>query len=305
MAIKLKWDAVTTQGASILVYRALVPITYDNIPTALATLAGSAVEYSDASATIYVPYYYSIGVKVGDEISLTPVGWVIDMPSNGPGGKTVLCGDAHRGFMGKLTTTEFIAPQVLLDACGISAATVNTATTNFWMKFVHDGKIKYIYTAHIAVGNGTAGTGVSWNALYNAGMVYGINGPGTVPSDLTAVNQNKTIVIGANSYRVRLARYNSTANYDAQVDTNPESEWHACVRAMYNSSTGTTYEALSDFPISGIFNTSNNTMLAEISGNYCAGALVAGSSQAVYSVASTKLRSATVQYWRPVLELIV
>lgn len=301
MAIKLKWEAVTTPGASILVYRSLVPITYENLPAVLATLPGTETEYMDMTSVIYTTYYYALGVKVGDNIALSTIGYVIDMPSNGPGNQTIIRGDASRGLMGVLTAAEFISPQGIIDTLGLTGSiSANPSTTARWIKFVHQNKVKYIYTERIA-----AGALMSWNYLYNNGLVFGVDGPGPRPTDLTDVNQNRIITFGENSYRVRLPRNNASSTFDGNVGTDINAEWSALVRAMYNTGDGVGFEALYDYNPTLGFPGAVLTPCAEYVGNYAVGPVVAGVSDATYSASAGKLRSATGIYWRPVLELVV
>ena len=102
-----------------------------------------------------------------------------------PGGKVLLAGDSSAGFYGFVQPSEFgeitnnpVESQTfngdnLALALGLSEGTSQYSDVA-WMKFSFGGKILFAPVK-------TLRYGVSWNAIYNVGAVYGDNGVGTVP----------------------------------------------------------------------------------------------------------------------------
>lgn len=126
----------------------------------------------------------------------------------GPGAKALIAGDAEKGYFGEVSSAELITGEALAAAVGLTAGTVQNSTTS-WLKFMHGKRTLFVPKLTIR-------QGVSWDKLYSAGVVYGVEGPGQyIGSDNIPVNQNKILVIGGNAYIVRLLRGG---------DTNPASK---------------------------------------------------------------------------------
>lgn len=100
------------------------------------------------------------------------------IPNSGPGGNVVLTGDETLGFMGELTDAELFTPSQLLGASdGLMPSATNPLLTPgavHWLKFIWKGKILYIAKQQFF-------SGLSWNDVYNAGMMYGTRDNGKYP----------------------------------------------------------------------------------------------------------------------------
>lgn len=74
----------------------------------------------------------------------------------------------------------------------------NAANKDAWLEFVIDGTEVIVAETYVRYN-------LSFNNLYSAGLVYGVDGPGTVvPASVTPINQLRTIILGGKTYAVRL-----------------------------------------------------------------------------------------------------
>jgi hypothetical protein len=78
------------------------------------------------------------------------------------------------GYFGEVTQEELFTPRDMVNLVG-TPVTPNTSTSGVWLKFLLNGRVLYVPKFHVAT------TGVSWNSLYAAGLVYGARGPGPLP----------------------------------------------------------------------------------------------------------------------------
>lgn len=130
------------------------------------------------------------------------------LPDSGPGPKTLSRGDTTFGFFGEVDSSELIAPGDLVTTFLSSYSTFDVApVTTKWLKFIVNGKV--LFTPFVQ-----ACTNVSWNNLYDAGLVYGTGDNGLYPT-ATPTPQDKTITVGEDVFKIRLG---TTANEDPTVD---------------------------------------------------------------------------------------
>ena len=91
-------------------------------------------------------------------------------PESGPGNKELLAGTVQAGYFGEVTAAElFQGSEVDIDS-GLTTGTLVSPTVT-WLKFAYRGKFLFIAKKQIR-------SSVSWNDLYNAGLVYGERGNG-------------------------------------------------------------------------------------------------------------------------------
>ena len=106
----------------------------------------------------------------------------------GPGSNELLAGDCVAGFFGEVTTAEFGADHAdLYTLIGLTAGTLQNQTEPF-LKFIHDGKIKFIPKK-------STRNNVSWDHV-NIALGGSANG---APAE-------KTITVGNFQYKVRFMR---------------------------------------------------------------------------------------------------
>lgn len=100
-------------------------------------------------------------------------------PDSGPGGKTLPYGDMESGYFGRVASS-LMPTQAAIEAAGGSPLTTGTVVNNaavandLWLKFAYKGNILYIPRRALR-------TGVTWEAVYKAGLVYGTDDDGKYP----------------------------------------------------------------------------------------------------------------------------
>ena len=166
-------------------------------------------------------------------------GGIILPAYTGPGPQTLIGGytdpnnpSRQHGFFGEVPSEELISGDALASAIGLIAGTSYYSIIP-WLKFYIDGKIVYVPKKSLR-------RNISWQAIYQAGAVYGDGTTGLHPAD-TPVVQDAQVAIGADTFKVMLIRganSNPTANVtDYDHPTTHGSEWN---RLFYNIAT-TTY----------------------------------------------------------------
>lgn len=111
------------------------------------------------------------------------VGVTKEYPGSGPGQKWLQYGDEQLGFFGEVPVSEMITNAQLKTHLGHAAGSVRA--DQGWLKFFYKGKVVFI-------GKNTYCSGLTWNALYAAGGIYGTNDNGKYPAS-TPANQYKPI----------------------------------------------------------------------------------------------------------------
>lgn len=131
------------------------------------------------------------------EATLAPLGSanMATYPWSGPGPKTLLQGTEALGYFGEASPTEMLSAFKLRDQLNFQVGTDNAAWDGRWVKMFVDGKVIFFPTKIIA-------TGITWNDLYNAGLVYGTDDNGKYPT-ATPTNQMRYVSAGNAVMKVR------------------------------------------------------------------------------------------------------
>lgn len=235
MSIKVEWTPLGGVPDTLTLYWATAPFTTAALPTDKFVVTPSAASYTDTTVPVNTVRYYMLeAVKAGANTQYSQCMLYGNYPKTGPGPSTILRGDWVTGYFGVVPTADMITVSALRTALGATAmgtAVADTAVVGYH-KFINDGKIVYIPTAPMT----SIGT-LTWTQIYNLGLVYGVDGPGSAPFPLidsrwvppiTAdVNQMKTVTIGTNQFIVRLpkASTNPTNVNTPNNTTGPRSEW--------------------------------------------------------------------------------
>lgn len=95
-------------------------------------------------------------------------------PNSGPGTKTLQFGNSTLGYFGEVSGTELFYGSDLVSKFNIAVGTAVSWAGTQWFKFFRNNKVIYIARQQV-IG------GISWNDLYNAGLVYGVKGNGLYP----------------------------------------------------------------------------------------------------------------------------
>ena len=210
----------------------------------------------------------------------------------GPGPRTVIGGDGDSGFLGEMTDAELISGQDLALAVGLSVG-VAVNDGSGWLKFTHQGKILYIAKKPIR-------KSISWDYLYQAGLVYGVDGPGLFPgTDGVAVNQEVVVPIGADHLmKVRLL---------TGGDVNPMStaggEWNDIFYPICNNDPEGRFWAMYTESDLGL-TTGGHQWVQETDAVNNTYAFIRGGGQLTRILSVSKDLKASNMSWRPVLELV-
>lgn len=155
----------------------------------------------------------------------------------GPGGKVILKGNDDAGWLGMVSAAQSFGTQDELIA---SLGMTNVGTKNVqpgavyeYFKFVLKGKVLYMPKFPLK-------SGISWNTVYNNGLVYGKPGNGPFPTD-TPADQGQKILTAPDGSKViaRLPRVFDQDPYQAG-STDKNSEFWQLLVHFTPSSTGNT-----------------------------------------------------------------
>lgn len=215
------------------------------------------------------------------------------------------------GYFGRIFSSDFISSRDLEAALNFTVGTANPETGT-WMKFYLDGKILVMPVIPLR-------KSISYRQLYQAGLAYGVNGPGLAPSGV-AVNQYRTVTIAGYVYLVRLPRGLTTNSVlirsadSGYMEQYPEAINSEFSRTLFNVNksvrpavlkTGGTWDTFSDTDLgftSNAYGYVNWCMEEELTavGNRLARGGVRGE-QGAGALSTT----VSIYYsWRPVLELV-
>lgn len=233
MSISINWRSQADKDIdAIEIYRvtgATGSINVNALPAPIATLSKEATSYVDVNVVDQNIYRYWIAAVKGTERTLNfPItqGFFLNM---GPGPRELKRGTWQRGWFGKVSNEEMFTAA---DVRGlVTKLNMFSWNPDYWDKFIYNGKILFI--PNKSMGYTTA------VALYQAGIVYGVDGPGPyVPSGATSTNQLTKIRKGDFEFIVRLPRLLdnmgnvSTASYSGEV---------RCTMARMMEAKGTSY----------------------------------------------------------------
>lgn len=117
---------------------------------------------------------------------------------SGPGSKTLTAGGtAQLGYFGTVESKLVFPFETLPTLFPLTEGTETNATPD-WLKFANGGKILFVAKKPMR-------TDISWQTLYQAGLVYGVDGPGRSPLPVgSPVNQLRIVKSGGFKYRLRL-----------------------------------------------------------------------------------------------------
>jgi len=90
-----------------------------------------------------------------------------------PGSKYLWAGDKQAGFFGVVPSAGFIDGLALATALGITSGTAMESDSS-WLKYIYKGRIRFTPLRPLR-------HSITWDAIYNAGAVYGDGTIGTLP----------------------------------------------------------------------------------------------------------------------------
>lgn len=200
MSITISWDDQSGKDIDgIEIYRSNNPVDPENPGIPLVTLDPTATSYNDASVKNNNVYHYAVAAKKGAVRSVGNNRTVGYFSETGPGNPDIIRGDwVTGGYMGTVSPGDLITGAQLISMLPSFQRSSDTEPT-LWYKFAFRGKILY-YPSSVLFAS-------SWNAMYNAGLIFGVDGPGATPDTLPGnVNQKVIVTIGGLQYLVRFPR---------------------------------------------------------------------------------------------------
>lgn len=202
MAITISWPASNAGVATaIRIYAATSKIADDALGAPIATLGGDATSFVWTPPTDNTVYYFRIAIDRGSDTDLGPNQTFGYFTTTGPGVQQPVRGDWSLGYFGRVPVAEMLSATALRTALGVSAigSAIADAQIQYYYKFVREGKILF-YPA------GAILTTVTFDQLYNLGLIYGTDDNGAYPAGaaLTPTNQKKVITIGAFNFLARV-----------------------------------------------------------------------------------------------------
>ncbi|MCY1424284.1 hypothetical protein D9M71_400210 [compost metagenome] len=202
MPIKLDWIDHNVGADSRKVYRSLTKIDQGNLGTPLATLAGSALTYTDNTVQRGVTYHYVVTSVVGEDEAPSAEYVIAYIPYTGPGPQNLLRGNWDFGYFGRVPLEDIFSAVELCSVLNMPATTsVEASTGNYWHKIVYKGKILFFPCNRIAYG-------ATFAQLYQLGLVYGARPssewPAAIKTYLGTIAQNKIVSSHEHKFIVRL-----------------------------------------------------------------------------------------------------
>lgn len=243
MAIRLDWASLVNKAYDrINIYRSATPFDFTQpLPAPYATVAADIVTYTDNTVADNTAYWYLVA---GEKGGLVTAGVPVSMgnfPDTGPGPKDIIRGNWFSGYFGEVSLDEmFTLTEIKAQITTMSA--FNLIAPSFWHKFVFNGKI--LFFPDKALTN----SGVTWSALYTAGVMYGSDTVGEKPAGVTngptfTVMQSARMTKGGWSFKVRLPLMSlaPTTSYVPNEAATVDSEYRNTIARTFLQTSLSTY----------------------------------------------------------------
>lgn len=195
MYLKLTWTDPNVGAHTLNIYRGKAPLDRANLGTPLVTLTNGEVQYDDTTVERGKLYYYVFETVIGSDKAVSPNYPMQASVRRGPGPTDLKYGDYDYGYFGTIASANFINGVELAAKVGLTVG-ASTAQGPIWHKYVRNNKICFIP-------EGSIRSTLNWKNLYDAGLVFGVDGPGPYNAGAD-VNQLKTVTIGPDTFKVRL-----------------------------------------------------------------------------------------------------
>lgn len=198
MAIELTWVNRTQGADKIEVFRSSEPFTVNTLPEVYSQIEGDAQSFIDRETGPGDVFYYLLKTWRGSEFKYSELIRALGVPYTGPGPQVLLKGDRELGYFGEVPDKDLITKndlRLIVNLPGNAPATGSSPKDNIWFKFAYKGKILYIAGTPILLN-------LSWNSIYNKGLVFGVHGPGD-PGIANPVDQYFTIKTKDENFIVR------------------------------------------------------------------------------------------------------
>lgn len=162
---------------------------------------------------------------------------LVEYPDSGPGSKLLKFGTEQMGYFGEVTPAELFTISELRSEFNFYAGT--DLAQSAWMKIFVFGKILFVPVNPLI-------NSLTWNNVYDAGLVYGTNDDGVFPGS-TPINQLKLISKGNDTFKIRLFK----GGVDDPTAITGRTRLSSSAPELIGSEYGAAYVALTDFIASG------------------------------------------------------
>lgn len=219
MEIVLNWTNPNTGEDGTRIYRSTSPMDPENLPVPHAEVGPGVATYTDTDVVRYQDYYYRFGAYKGTDEALSGERKIAAMPYTGPGPQELIKGDMWAGYFGWVRGgVDFLRRSELVSQTGFTQGNgIDQNEYMRWWKFAWRNKILYIPFGPVS-GN------ISWSQLYEAGLVYGVDGNGDNPT-ATPTNQLTQVSYKQDSFVCRLMK----GHPDSQ-----DSEWDGLLSRVFD-----------------------------------------------------------------------
>ena len=201
MALKLTWKNNNVVANTVKIYRGDTKLDPANLPAPLVELTQGENEWVDETAAYGKTYFYILAVVTANDFIPTANQQILVADNRGAGSSTLLYGDDNMGYFGQVLAADFLTNLDILSVAVTTTGLPSTLVQAPWHKFVRKGKILYMPSASFGQ--------VTYNALYAAGLVYGVKGQKPAEASLggqTGVEQYHPIDFKGQLYVPRLMR---------------------------------------------------------------------------------------------------
>ncbi|ANZ50340.1 putative virion structural protein [Erwinia phage vB_EamM_Phobos] len=205
MAFTLRWKNENPAGSVVKIYRGTAALNPASLPAPSATLSNGEESWVDTTVLLNTGYYYLLTVTVGERTVAGPQKFITIKNRRGVG-KVDLINWGESDMLANLGDMDFAErftynafPAGFRALTGLSGDAAQSLT-----KYLHQGRVLYMFS----YGARFQAKVFSWDAIYNAGLVYGVDGFG--PDDgrgvLSGVDQGGLFDWQGDTYRMRLMR---------------------------------------------------------------------------------------------------
>ena len=196
MQLRLKWNNPNQLTNEVSIYRSDTLVPVENLGASLVTLPGTTNEWTDGTVVRNATYYYYWKTVAGSDVVWSVPFKVLVKPYSGPGPETLIYGSLDLGYCGDVSWKDLFTATEIGELAGLTLTNPTNPLIQ-WSKFVRNGK--YLFIPQTTLG------AITFNNLYLAGVVFGVDGPGPwKPTGLPDKNQMTVISKGIHKFIVRL-----------------------------------------------------------------------------------------------------
>lgn len=294
MSLKLTWKDRNVASDGTRIYRSLTPMDPNALPAPIGTVGPGVMEFVDETLEQNKVYYYRFESFKGADKTLSDEKILGAFPYTGPGPQQPIRGNFKDGYFGSVANADMFTDSELMAASNSGGTRMGLTTK--WFKYAIDGNILFLPDGPIAYS-------LSWEQLYQKGLVYGIDGPGfaSSPPD-SPVNQMKTVQKNEHQFIVRLpVGTNDPTEVMATGRPTDQSEWD---RMHYPTVLGQADSRMKwdDLSASDMQKGQSAILCADL-GTSVTMRTTRGGPNAVSGTSSTG--RVTNGYWKPVLQLVL